>query len=141
MPVFADILRVLLSLFYCPPTFACAGYIRNLFRITGLSRTIYPFLHRLQTRSGKGKIRSRQDISCSSNDNLIFEGEAFLIGRVLPHLLQLRHHCLDILHACFLRWTKPLRTSLPLGTLADHGRSKSQLIKENASSSSFSVGR
>ena len=50
----------------------CAGYIGHLFRIAGLSRAIYPFLHRLQTRSGKGKIRSRQAISCSSNDNLIF---------------------------------------------------------------------
>jgi hypothetical protein len=110
----------------------CAGYIGHLFRITGLTRMIYPFFHRLQTRSDKGKIRSRQDISYSSNDNLSFEGEAFLVGHALPHLLPLRHHCLDILHACFLRWTKPLSCSLPLGTLADLGRSKSQLITENA---------
>jgi putative transposase len=54
------------------------------------------------------------------------------VGRVLSHLLQLRRHCLDILHACFLRCTKPLSSSLPLGTLADLGRSKSQLITENA---------
>jgi hypothetical protein len=30
------------------------------------------------------------------------------------------------------RWTKPLRTSLPLATLTDLGRSKSELIAENA---------
>ena len=30
------------------------------------------------------------------------------------------------------RWTKPLRTSLPLSTLTDLGRSKSELIAENA---------
>jgi putative transposase len=30
------------------------------------------------------------------------------------------------------RWTKPLSSSLPLGTLADLGRSKSELIAENA---------
>jgi len=32
----------------------------------------------------------------------------------------------------FLQWTKPLSTSLLLGTLADFGRSKSQLFAENA---------
>jgi putative transposase len=30
------------------------------------------------------------------------------------------------------RWTKPLGTSLPLSTLADLARSKSELITENA---------
>jgi hypothetical protein len=64
-----------------------------------------PFLHRLQKMSGKGKIMSRQAISCSSNDILLFEGEAFLVVRVLPHLLQLRRHCLDILYTCFLSST------------------------------------
>ena len=54
------------------------------------------------------------------------------MGHVLPHLLRLRRCCLDILHARFLRWTKPLSTSLPIGTLTDLGRSKSQLIAENA---------
>src|SRR5207248_8439961 len=32
----------------------------------------------------------------------------------------------------FTRWTKPITSSLPLGTLADLGRSKSELIAENA---------
>ena len=54
------------------------------------------------------------------------------MGRVLTYLLQLRGFCLDVLHSCFLQWTKPLSTSLPLETLADLGRSKSQLIVENA---------
>ena len=93
---------------------------------------IDPFLQRLQTRSGKGIIRRRQDIASSSNDHLLAEGEAFLVDRVLPHLLRLGRHFLDILHACFLRWTKPLSSSLSLGTLADLGRSRSQLITENA---------
>jgi putative transposase len=51
---------------------------------------------------------------------------------VLPHLLQFRRHCLDILRTRFLRWTKPLTSSLPLATLADLGRSKPALIAENA---------
>ncbi len=61
----------------------------------------------------------------------MFKGEAFSVDRVLPHLLQFRRHCLDILHTRFLRWRKPLSSSLPLATLADLGRSKSQLIAEN----------
>jgi transposase InsO family protein len=54
------------------------------------------------------------------------------VGCVLPHLLQLGRYCLDMLHSCFLRWTKPLSTSLPLGTLTDLSRSKPELIAENA---------
>ena len=34
--------------------------------------------------------------------------------------------------ASIVHWTKPLTSSLPLGTLADLGRSKSELIAENA---------
>jgi hypothetical protein len=37
-----------------------------------------------------------------------------------------------VLRARFVHWTKPLTSSLPLGTLADLGRSKSELIAENA---------
>ncbi|MFL5704992.1 MAG: hypothetical protein ACJ8AG_19480 [Ktedonobacteraceae bacterium] len=51
---------------------------------------------------------------------------------VLPHLNRLLSSCLDILRSCFARWTKPVNTSLPLGTLVDLGRSKSELIAENA---------
>ena len=54
------------------------------------------------------------------------------MGRVLTPLLQLKENCLDVLCSRFARWTKPLRTSLPLSTLSDLGRSKSQLIAENA---------
>jgi putative transposase len=36
------------------------------------------------------------------------------------------------LRARFLQWTKPLTSSLPLGTLADLGRSKAELVAENA---------
>ena len=37
-----------------------------------------------------------------------------------------------VLRARFLHWTKPLTSSLPLETLADLGRSKSELVAENA---------
>ena len=71
-------------------------------------------------------------ISCSSHDNLIIEGEAYSVGPVLPPLLLLRRCCLDLFHARLLRWAKPLTSSLALGTLTDLGRSRSQLIAENA---------
>ncbi len=54
------------------------------------------------------------------------------MSRVLPPLQRLKGFCLDVLHPRFVRWTKPLTPSLPLGTLTDLGRSKSELIAENA---------
>ena len=60
------------------------------------------------------------------------KGVAYLVGRVLTYLLQLRGFCLDVLHSRFLPWTKPLSTSLLFETLTDLGRSKSQPIAENA---------
>jgi hypothetical protein len=54
------------------------------------------------------------------------------MSRVLTHLLRLKGCCLDVLHSRFVRWTKPLTPSLLIGSLADLGRSKSQLLAENA---------
>src|SRR5437867_10932041 len=51
---------------------------------------------------------------------------------ILPHLKRLVGSPVKELRARFLQWTKPLSSSLPLGTLADLGRSKSELIAENA---------
>ena len=54
------------------------------------------------------------------------------MGRVLTTLQQLKDGCLEALTSRLARWTKPLRTSLPLSTLNDLSRSRSQLIAENA---------
>jgi putative transposase len=54
------------------------------------------------------------------------------MGRVFITLKQLKDGCLDALSSRFARWTKPLGTSLPLATLTDLGKSKSELIAENA---------
>jgi putative transposase len=54
------------------------------------------------------------------------------MSRVLEYLLRLKGCYLDVLHPRFVRWTKPLTPSLLIGSLADLGRSKSQLIAENA---------
>ncbi len=51
---------------------------------------------------------------------------------VLTHLQRLKEGCLDALTSRFARWTTPLTSSLPLHTLADLGRSKAELIAENA---------
>ena len=51
---------------------------------------------------------------------------------VLTPLRRLKGFCLEMLQPRFIRWTKPLTPSLSLGTLSVLGRSKSQLIAENA---------
>jgi len=51
---------------------------------------------------------------------------------VLIHLRRLKNSCLDVLSSRLTRWTKPLGSSLPLTTLTDLGRSKSELLAENA---------
>jgi putative transposase len=54
------------------------------------------------------------------------------MGRVFTTLQRLLDGCLDALTSRFAHWTKPLLTSLPLATLTDLSRSKSELIAENA---------
>jgi len=54
------------------------------------------------------------------------------MGHVFPSLLRLLTGCLNMLCSRFARWTKPLTSSLPLATLTDLGRSKSELLVENA---------
>jgi len=90
------------------------------------------FLPCLQTKEGECKIRSRKHNTHARTTTISRDGEAYFMGRVFTYLLWLKGYCLDVLHSRFACWTKPLSTSLPLGTLADLGRSKSQLIAENA---------
>jgi hypothetical protein len=51
---------------------------------------------------------------------------------IVTSLQRLLDGCLEAFTSHFARWTKPLRTSLPLSTLNDLSRSRSQLIAENA---------
>ena len=51
---------------------------------------------------------------------------------ILSRLKLLMVPSMKELHARFVHWTKPLTSSLPLAILVDLGRSKSQLIAENA---------
>jgi putative transposase len=54
-----------------------------------------------------------------------------MAGIVTP-LQRLKNCDLCALFSRFARWTKPLGTCLPLATLTDLGRSKSELVAENA---------
>jgi putative transposase len=54
------------------------------------------------------------------------------MGHVFSSLQRLKDGCLDALSSRFARWTKPHISSLPLATLTDLGKSKSELIAENA---------
>ena len=60
------------------------------------------------------------------------EGEALSVKHVLPYLKWLIRLCLARLHTGFVQWTRPFIPSLLLGTIADLGRSKSELKAENA---------
>jgi len=51
---------------------------------------------------------------------------------ILSRLKQLVGTSLDVLRVRFIDWIKPLSPSLPLGTLADLARTKSELVAENA---------
>jgi putative transposase len=51
---------------------------------------------------------------------------------VLTHLRRLKDGCWHALSSRFARWTKSLTSSVPLQTMADLSRSKSELIAENA---------
>jgi hypothetical protein len=82
------------------------------------------FLPCLQTKEGECKIRSRKHNTHARTTTISRDGEAYFMGRVFTYLLWLKGYCLDVLHSRFACWTKPLSTSLPLGTLADLGRSK-----------------
>ena len=50
---------------------------------------------------------------------------------ILSHLKRLGGTAVKVLCARCVHWTKPLSSSLPLGTFTDLGRSKSELIAKN----------
>src|SRR5260221_13299989 len=60
------------------------------------------------------------------------EGEIHPVSRVLISIKQQVCSCFHMLQHGFLHWTRPLNTSLLLGTLADLARGKSELVAENA---------
>src|SRR6266568_4353267 len=94
-----------------------------------MRRILHPCL---QTQKGGCTIRRRHQHTHARSTTLSCDGEASSMSRLITSLLRLKDGCLDVLSSRFARWTKPLRTSLPLATLTDLGKSKSELIAENA---------
>src|SRR6266568_3103979 len=95
----------------------------------GLRKIFHPCL---QTQKAGCTIRRRQQHTHARTTILSCDGEATFMAGVITSLQRLKDGCLDVLSSRFAGGTKPLRTSLPLATLTDLGRSKSQLIAENA---------
>ena len=62
----------------------------------------------------------------------IGKGEASSVFCVLHHMKQVGYSCCYLLQRRLLNWTKPLHTSLLLGTITDLSRGKAELIAENA---------
>ncbi len=60
------------------------------------------------------------------------EGEGYLLSRALIFIKRLLCFCFHTLQHWFLSWTRPPKTSLLLGTVADLARGKSELVAENA---------
>jgi len=94
-------------------------------------RTKFFFTY-LQTQTGRCTIGHRHQHPHARTTLCSCDGEASCMARVLKHLRQLKKGCLDAVSSRFARWTTPLGTSLPLSTLADLGRSKSELLAEIA---------
>jgi putative transposase len=86
----------------------------------------------LQTQAGRCRIRRRQQHPHARITIFSCDGEASCMAGVFIYLQRLKIGCWDALSSRFARWTKPLLTSLPLATLTDLGKSKSELIAENA---------
>jgi hypothetical protein len=98
----------------------------------GPSRRRKNFILSLQTQESRCTIRSRQQQTHARKTICSRDGEASFMAGVLKHLLRLLDGCLHALSSGLARWTKPLTSSLTLQTLADLGRSKSELVAENA---------
>jgi putative transposase len=60
------------------------------------------------------------------------KGAIYLVRHIFNSLMYLVTSGFQRLHSVMIRWTKPLSTSLMLGTVTDLFRSKSQLVAENA---------
>jgi putative transposase len=111
--------------------YSCTGYLGHPFKNKHLEteKIFYPLL------ANAGGLVYNPKLSpayrCSTTI-VSHDGETSCLGRVFTTLQCLLDGCLDALSSRFARWTKPLGTSLPLATLTDLGRSKSELISENA---------
>src|SRR5438270_3752167 len=94
---------------------------------TSTSRRRKIFIPCLQIQAGRCTIRCRQQQTHARTMLFSRNGEASCMVGIFTSLQRLLDGCLEALTSRFARWTKPLRTSLPLSTLNDLSRSRSQL--------------
>jgi hypothetical protein len=87
--------------------------------------------HCLPTQEGWCTIRSRHQQTHAWITLFSCDGVACCMASMVTHLRRLKKSCWDALSSRLTRWTKPLGTALPLSTLTELGRSKSELIAEN----------
>jgi len=98
---------------------------------TGTARRRTIFIPCLQTQESRCTIRYRRQHPHARKTILLRDGATSTMAGVLTPLQWLKNGCWHALSAHLTRWTKPLTSSLPLATLTDLGRSKSELIAEN----------
>jgi hypothetical protein len=110
---------------------SCTGYLAHPFKIRPFKRENSPNPPCKQRRVGV-KSDLVNSIPLARMTLFSCDGEVFVMAGILTHLRRLKDGCLEALSSRFARWTKPLASSLPLQTLADLGRSKSELLAENA---------
>ena len=99
---------------------------------TGTSKRSLIPIPCLQTQKGWCTIRSRHQHPHARLTIRSWDGEVFVMAGVLTSRRRLLDGCWHALSARLTHWTKPLTSSLPLSTLANLGRSKSELVAENA---------
>jgi len=110
----------------------CAGYLDHPFRKWALEE---------QVTNAPLLLADGFETSVQSVDSNTFtffvnahlgKGAIYLVRHIFNSLMYLVTSGFQRLHSVMTRWTKPLSTSLMLGTVTDLFRSKSQLVAENA---------
>src|SRR5579863_5193878 len=110
---------------------SCTGYMAHPFKKRAFEseKDHHPCL---QTLAGRCRIRHRHQQPYARTALHSCNGEASCMVDVVTSLRRLLDGCLHALPTRIARWTKPLSSSLPLGTLADLGRSNAELVAGNA---------
>src|SRR5215472_5281112 len=110
----------------------CIGYLGHPFKKQAPLRRRKKSFPSLQTQEGWCTIQSRQPHPHARTTLFSCDGAVFVMAGVLTSLRRLKDGCWHALSSHFARWTKPLTSSLPLQTMAELNRSRSELVAENA---------
>src|SRR5579863_670988 len=132
-PSFSTIANLLCIAFSCSICFVSPVLATWIIRSKTSTLELRIIFHLcLQTQEGWCRIRSRHQQPHARMTVFFWDGEASCMGHVFINLQRLKDGCVDAVSSRFARLTKPLGTFLPLATLTDLARSKSELIVENS---------